>query len=215
MTAHSQADDFDIGKAIFDQLKDIPPERQQRVLRWVAEGLGISSMPAANPIQAAAGSNAPSQFPTPLASAAPVLGGQAAPPPATADIKSFMNSKVPRSDQQFAAAVAYFYKFEAPPAARHDTINAEILQEAARLAGRRRPTNPRFTLKNAKAAGYLDGAARGEYSINSVGENLVAMTLPGGGSVPNSAPKRKPRKSAPQQAKAARKKATAKSTHSK
>lgn len=213
MTAHSQADDFDIGKAIFDQLKDIPAERQQRVLRWVAEGLGIANMPAANAMQPAAGLTAPPQLPAPLAGVPYALGSPTG--PGTADIKSFMNFKAPKSDQQFAAAVAYFYKFEAPPAARHDTINAEILQEAARLAGRRRPTNPRFTLKNAKAAGYLDGAARGEYSINSVGENLVAMTLPSDGSALNSTPKRKPRKSAPQKGKAARKAATAKSARSK
>jgi hypothetical protein len=28
--------------------------------------------------------------------------------------------------------------------------------------------------------GYLDSSERGKFSINSVGENLVAMTLPGG-----------------------------------
>jgi hypothetical protein len=38
-------------------------------------------------------------------------------------------------------------------------------------------------LNNAKNQGYLNPAARGEYAINTVGENLVAMTLPGGGAV--------------------------------
>lgn len=197
MTTHSQADDFDVGKAIFDQLKDLPPERQQRVLRWVAEGLGIASTPAPNPSHAFAGSPAAPHVPAAPVGAMPSLGAASALPGGSADIKSFISSKAPKSDQQFAAAVAYFYKFEAPPAARRDTINAEILQEAARLAARKRPTNPRFTLKNAKAAGYLDGAERGEYSINSVGENLVAMTLPGGGSASVSSPKRKARRAAP------------------
>jgi hypothetical protein len=80
--------------------------------------------------------------------------------------------------------VAYFYRFEAPPAERRDSITGEILQEAARLAGRKRLTHPRVTLNNAKAAGYLDGAAPGEFTINSVGENLVAMTLPGAAEAP-------------------------------
>jgi len=40
MTTNAQAEDFDIAKAIFDQLKELPPERQQRVLRWVSEVLG-------------------------------------------------------------------------------------------------------------------------------------------------------------------------------
>jgi hypothetical protein len=41
MTPQGHTDDFDIGKAIFDQLKDLPADRQQRVLRWVSEGLGV------------------------------------------------------------------------------------------------------------------------------------------------------------------------------
>ncbi|HZP92021.1 MAG TPA: hypothetical protein VFB20_03950 [Burkholderiales bacterium] len=166
MTTHAQADDFDVGKAIFDQLKDLPPERQQRILRWVAEGLGTPSVPLAAALQSSA-------------AAKPASSGQLGGSGAT-DIKSFIGVKAPKSDQQFAAAVAYFYRFEAPPAERRDSINGELLQEAARLAGRKRLTSPRATLNNAKAAGYLDGTSRGEFSINSVGENLVAMALPGG-----------------------------------
>jgi len=182
MTTHAQSDDFDIAKGIFDQLKDLPVERQQRLLRWIAEGLGVS------PVGAPAGS--------------PHLGGNAPPevamqPPSgsgagSTDIKSFIATKSPKSDQQFAAAVAYYYRFEAPPAERRDSLNGEVLQEAARLAGRKRPANPRVTLNNAKAAGYLDSSSPGEFTINSVGENLVAMTLPGGADT--SAKKRKPTK---------------------
>lgn len=170
MTTHAQADDFDIGKAIFDQLKDLPAERQQRVLRWVAEGLGVApgALALAPPPQPAGGSHPPQVPPvSPPAS------------PAT-DIKTFIAAKTPKSDMQFAAAVAYFYRFDAPPAERRDSIDGTALQEAARLAGRRRLSNPRVTLNNAKAAGYLDSSTRGEFTINSVGENLVAMTLPGG-----------------------------------
>lgn len=170
MTTHAQADDFDVGKAIFDQLKDLPHERQQRVLRWVAEALGVTLGALVEPAPQPAGSPHPPQmFPvSPPAS------------PAT-DIKTFVAAKAPKSDTQFAAAVAYFYRFDAPPAERRDSIDGVALQEAARLAGRRRLSNPRATLHNAKAAGYLDSSTRGEFTINSVGENLVAMTLPGGG----------------------------------
>ena len=45
-----------------------------------------------------------------------------------------------------------------------------------------------FTLTNAKNSGYLDSAGSGQYRINSVGENLVAIALPGDDS--ESAPKR-------------------------
>jgi hypothetical protein len=171
MTSHGQVDDFDVGKAIFEQLKDLPPERQERVLRWVAEGLGVSLAPTASP-QVPAGLTPP-PLPTPFTPPPPVGSG--------VDIKSFVATKAPKSDNQFAATVAYFYRFEAPRAERRNSIDGDALQEAARLAGRKRLGNPRGTLNNAKAAGYLDGISPGEFTINSVGENLVAMALPGGG----------------------------------
>jgi hypothetical protein len=187
MTVQGQADDFDIGKAMFDQLKDLPPERQQRLLRWVSEGLGVSlgTMPAAaGPVQAL----------TPAA-----IGGTPVNAGGT-DIKSFIAAKAPKSDNQFAAAVAYYYRFEASPADRRNAIDANQLQEAARLAGRKRLGSPRATLNNAKAMGYLDSGSPGEFLINSVGENLVAMTLPGGVDTPS------PRKRAGAKKKSAAKK---------
>lgn len=174
-------DDFTAAKEIFEKLHDLPSDRQQRVLRWVAEGLGL--MPVIGTQAATAQTASPS-----LAQ----LGGSThVPTPAPEplrhglgphlDIKSFVLQKSPTSDMQFAAVVAYWYRFEAPPAERKDTITSEVLIEAARLSGRKRPPSPRMTLTNAKNQGYLDSASRGEYSINSVGENLVAMTLGGDG----------------------------------
>jgi hypothetical protein len=185
VTTNAQADDFDIGKAIFDQLKDLSVERQQRVLRWVAEGLGVPLGTMVAQQSQASGSQISPQMPP--ATAPPGETGM--------DIKRFIAAKAPKSDKQFAAAVVYFYRFEAPPAERRDSINGAVLQEAARLAGRKRLQNPRATLNNTKAAGYLDSTARGEFTINSVGENLVAMTLPGGGdATTRQAGKKKPRK---------------------
>ncbi|MHB1195001.1 MAG: hypothetical protein ACYC6F_18415 [Longimicrobiales bacterium] len=198
MTMPGHADDFDIGKSIFDQLRSLPPDRQQRVLRWVGEALGVTSTPLTD-----------QTLPAAAALVAPAVQAQApqpAPGPAT-DIKTFIAGKAPKSDQQFAAAVAYFYRFEAPPAERREAINGDLLQEAARLAGRKRFSNPRNTLNNAKGAGYLDGISPGEFSINSVGENLVAMTLPGGTESPARPIKRKP---STKRAKAAKKSSKAK-----
>lgn len=173
MMTNAQSDDFDIAKGIFDQLKDLPTERQQRVLRWIAESLGVA--PITPPAVAPHGGG----LLTPAAASPSVAGGAAG----TTDIKSFIAAKSPKSDNQFAAAAAYFYRFEAPPAQKSDSINGDALQEAARLAGRKRLANPRATLNNSKAAGYLDSGSPGEFTINSVGENLVAMTLPGGSDV--------------------------------
>lgn len=168
-TPAAPADDFEAAKAVFEKLKDLSAERQARVLRWVAEGLGVSPASSSGSITG--------QLPPGLTGApsAPLTSGGS---PGQKDIKTFVNEKNPRSDNQFAATVAYYYRFEAPPAQRRDSIDAKLLQEATRLVGRSRLSNPRFTLNNAKSQGYLDGSARGEFSINTVGENLVAMTLP-------------------------------------
>jgi len=101
-----------------------------------------------------------------------------------------VDSKNPKSDNQFAAVVAYYYAFEAPVDQRLDSISADTLREASRLAQRKRLATPLVTLNHAKNRGYLDIAERGQYRINSVGENLVAMALPS--SAPASAPARKP-----------------------
>jgi hypothetical protein len=180
-TLSLSTEDFDAAKAVFEQLKDLPPERQARVLRWISEGLGIpnagQSPPSSGSMQTAP--DAPSAARVPEH---PTIGQETPTPQrSTRDIKSFVAEKAPSSDNQFAAVVAYFYRFEAPPAQRLDAIDSKILQDAARLAGRRRLAKPRYTLKNAKTAGYLDSVGRGQFGINSVGENLVAMALPGDG----------------------------------
>lgn len=166
------ADDFETAKAVFDRLKDLPQERQERVLRWVAEGLGVGSDITAGAQRA--GAVAEPHAPSPDLPRQPVASGHT-------DIKTFISAKNPRSDMQFATAVAYYYRFEAPPAQRKESISTDTLQEAARLAGRKRLINPKSTLNNATGQGYLDRASPGGFAINAVGENLVAMTLPSNG----------------------------------
>lgn len=178
-TGTLSADDFDAAKAVFEQLKDLSRERQERVLRWISEGLGIITAR-----QGADVGSAQEHLPAPTAAPTAIVAQATA---SGRDIKSFVAEKAPKSDNQFAAVVAYYYRFEAAPAQRKDTVDSTLLQEAARLAGRRRLAQPRYALNNAKNAGYLDSAGRGLFSINSVGENLVAMALPGDGSSGNAA----------------------------
>lgn len=102
-----------------------------------------------------------------------------------------MAAKQPKNDTQFAAVVAYYYQFEATE--RKDAISKEDLLAACRLVGRDRPPAPEQTLRNAMNAGLLDSADRGTFAINSVGENLVAVTLPGDGTVGSSAGARRKR----------------------
>lgn len=174
----TNVNEFDTAKAVVDLLKGVDTERQVRILRWVSESLGILIHTSTQ-----SGGVSPTN-----------LGGgpqHAAIPGAVTDIKSFVSSKDPKSDNQFAATVAYFYRFAAPQNERRDSITAEVLQEATRLSGRARLGDPGKTLRNAKDMGYLDVSDRGEYKINTVGENLVAMTLPGQG---RASPARTPKK---------------------
>src|SRR5947209_5717726 len=157
--------DFNIANQVSELLKDLPKDRQQRILRWVAESLGVPS--------GAIASSAVTVPDTGRYASAPQTTGRAI------DIRSFVTAKNPRSDMQFAAVVAYYYRFEASPDKQLESISAEVLQDAARLVNRHRLSRPRQTLINARAQGYLDQVDRGQYRINSVGENLVAMTLPG------------------------------------
>ena len=164
--------EFDAAKAIADILKQLDRAQQERAIRFASESVGLATarhIQPANTQAPAPGANPVSPVATPVHST---------------DIKQFTEAKAPKSDQQFAAVVAYYYQFEASEAERKDTIDAATLTNAARLVGRKRPPKPNVTLANAKNAGYLDSAERGQFKINTVGENLVAVTLPGGGSEP-------------------------------
>lgn len=162
---------LDGAQKVVADLADMTPEHQSLALKFAIETLGLQ-LPAAW---------------SSLAAAPPVHSPPLTPPHAAStadhstDIRSFTAMKAPKSDGQFAAVVAYFYQFEAKPDDRKEAIDAEIMKEAARLAGRHQVARWNMTLTNAKNAGYLDGAGTGKYKLSSVGENLVAITLPGNG----------------------------------
>jgi hypothetical protein len=178
------ADDFDAAKAIYEKLKDVPQERQEKILRWVCESLGIAL---------------PTRYiekPGPPSSIDQLPESPSETEQQPIDIKSFITSKKPRNDMQFAAAVAYYYRFVAKPDERLETINAEGLQNASRQARGGALHNPKATLNNAVASGFLDRAERGSFRLNTVGENLVAMTLPGDAKERMPRPRRRSRKRA-------------------
>lgn len=173
-------DDLEAVRSVIEALDGFDQNDQERIIRWAKEKLGLGETSIAVPI---ATSHSASQSPP-----FPELHKERS----NADIKSFVLSKDPKNDQHFAATIAYYYRFEAPPEQRKDEITSSDLQEACRQAKRARLQNPGQTLRNAHQGGLLNkGAETGAYAINTVGENLVAMTLPTSGAV-----KTKPRSSA-------------------
>ena len=172
--ATSIADDFDVAKIVTEKLKDLPRDRQERILRWVTEGLGISNPSAAT-------KPAPHVPTEPSANLMPPAGGAVVLPLAT-DIRSFVREKQPKTDVQYVSVAAYYYRFEAPEGERRATIDAELAQESTRHANYDALANPSKTLNNAKRQGYLNSRDRGQFEISTVGENLVARGLPAQGS---------------------------------
>jgi hypothetical protein len=172
-------DEFDALRTIVKTLEAFGADDQNRILRWAAEKLGLSQPQRQTAPAADLGSPG-------IPPALPEV-----PPGGTTDIKSFVAQKKPKNDSQFAAVVAYYHRFEAPQ--KKDSITQVDLLDACRMANYPRPPAPGQTLRNAVNAGLLDRAERGAFSVNSVGENLVAVTLPGDGTgSSNSAPKQRP-----------------------
>jgi hypothetical protein len=181
-------DDLEAVRAVTDALIGFSPEDQERIIRWAREKLGLATTPRNLPDTRIP---QPSSLALPTRPTEPIETTQ--PPPSARDLKTFVTGKSPKNDVQFAATVAYFYRFEAPPEQRLSEIDPRILQDACRLASRERFKYPLTTLNNAKNLGLLDsGSKRGQFAINSVGENLVAMTLPAQSD--NSTTRTKPKK---------------------
>ena len=171
-TKMQQKDDLEAVRTIVTALEGFAAEDQERILRWVREKTKLP-IPAA--MSARPQTQAPQQPVIPTPASTPTGVG----PASLRDLKSFVSDKKPKSDVQFAATVAYYYRFEATIEKRKEELNSEDLQEACRLASRERLKNPGQTLRNAHQQGLLDkGSQAGSFAINSVGENLVAMTLP-------------------------------------
>jgi len=171
-SSSKKRDNLEAARMVRDALNGFTPEEQERILRWAAESLDIRAISPGTP--------KPTGLPhlpahTPLVQPVPSKPTL----PNTANVKTFVDEKNPQTDIQLATTIAYFYRFEAPEAERKDEIDAPFLRDACRLAGRPgKLAKPAKTLNNAHAKGLLDRGARGKFSINSVGENLVGMTLP-------------------------------------
>lgn len=198
-----QTDDFEAVRIVVQTLEPFDSKDRERIIRWAKEKLGM-------PIDAQPGIAAPVPFHAPAeAKGTTQVHATIQRARQGKDIKTFVSEKAPSSDRQLAATVAYYYAFEAPENERKDSIDKDDLIEACRKVGsRRRPTVPGQTLRNAAHAGYLDRTERGKYRLNTVGENLVAMVLPEGGTAAAGQATKKPakRKATPKKKKGARKK---------
>jgi hypothetical protein len=156
-------------RAIKDVLKALSPlseKARQSVLDYVVKRLDLPALGAsegASNISTAA-----------IGSPVGEVGTGAAAP---IHIKAFKEQKNPRSANEMAAVVAYYLASVLPPGQRKTTINTRDVETQFKIAEFPLPRQVRFTLPNARAAGYLDSAGDGEYRLNAVGHNLVAHAM--------------------------------------
>jgi len=161
-------DDLEAVRTIAKALEAFEHKDQERIIRWAREKLGLPPYKETAVDKNQTGTEKIDQSGTGVHSDKSGL-----------DIKGFINLKNPQSDNQLAATIAYYYRYEAPEAERKQAITKDDLQNTCRLANIERLNKPTQTLVNAHHAGLFDkGPERGTYVLNSVGENLVAMTLP-------------------------------------
>ena len=161
-------DDLDAVRQISEALEPFEVDDRERIIRWVRERLAMATESPETPSPPLTQTQTLQQPPP-----APLTGqlGQK-------NIKSFLEEKEPKTNQHLAAAVAYYHHFLAPTSERRDYITAEDLIEASRKADRHRPTSPGQDLRNAYQSGFFDRGESGQYKLNAVGENLIAMVLP-------------------------------------
>ncbi len=164
----TKTDDLEAVRVLVETLQPFTSDDRERIIRWAREKLGMV---------------APIGTPTIESNPATAAAKQAATPDEVAptDIKKFVAEKAPKSDVHFAATVAYYHQFLAPVGQRKDSITKQDLVEACRQVDRTRPKVPAQVLVNAYHDGIFDRGGTGHYKLNSVGENLVAMALPGKG----------------------------------
>lgn len=180
MAKEDKKDDLEAVRILVEALTPFDNTERDRIIRWASEKLGVSYDTPGTRLSVAQPKTHEINDGTIAESVKRSFR----------DIKSFIDDKDPKNDQQLAAVVAYYYAFEVPADKKKYSISSKDLVDACRLAQRKRPTNAGQTLINAAYYGYLDKAEEaGQYKLNAVGENLVAMTLPGG--VPSKRPPQK------------------------
>ncbi len=95
------------------------------------------------------------------------------------DIRSFTELKAPKSANEMAAVVAFYLSELAPEPERKDFITTADIKRYFKLANFPLPKEPKYTLGNARQAGYFDPTSEaGSLRLNPVGYNLVAHRLP-------------------------------------
>lgn len=154
-------------RAVLSALEPLDAAARESVLDYVCKRLNIQHA-AALPPTTTPQINPPSTSVT------------LAQPPASqkVHIKDFKEEKQPRTGIEMAALAAYYLENLAPEGERKDSVGPEDLDTYFKIAEFKLPAQQRFTLVNARNAGYFDLVGGGKYKLNAVGHSLVVHSMP-------------------------------------
>lgn len=156
-------------KTVLSTLSGLPQDIRNNVLAYVLKRLEIRlELPGRQPDKTAT-------TPPPTGE---IYNSSA---PEVTHIKTFKEQKKPKSATEMAVVVAYYLSQVAQGTEKKEAINAKDAVTYFKIADFPLSKQMRFTLVNAKSAGYLDSVGNGEYRLNAVGHNLVAHNLPRSG----------------------------------
>ncbi len=161
-----------IGQAIdliIQAMEALEPTNRETVLNAVCSHLNIAHEQSHVPTSAI-----PQLPPPPTSKVAKLTASSRS----QTDIRTLKEQKQPSSARQMACVVAYYLQEVAPSNERKKTISAEDLEKYFKQAKFKLPKTIQQVLVDAKASGYFESVARGEYRLNAVGYNLVAHNLP-------------------------------------
>lgn len=156
--------------AMIKSLEGLDNTAKQRVLNYVAERMGVNII--INNTNLSSGEDA--HLLSPTIPTIPVSTHTNT----SVDIRTLKDQKQPKTAIQMAVLVAYYLQDLSP--AKKETITAEDLTTYFKQANFPLPKGEiRFTLVNAKNAGYFESAGDGQFKLNPVGYNLAVHQLPG------------------------------------
>ena len=156
-------------QSIVSALGTLDREARARVFEYIFRRFGVSG-----PVAVEAPTWAGGSVDAPVAPRGTSASSRTAP----VDIRQLREEKQPRNAVEMAALVAYYLAELASPTEAKLTITTDDLERYFKQARFPLPSGPsRFTLTNAKNAGYLEQVDRGTFSLTPVGYNLVAHVL--------------------------------------
>jgi len=168
-TSHNPGSEDAELKAINTMVAALSPlkeEQRLRAIEYVLRRFNAVTLQAAPVASTSSPYTAPQTASIPLAAASPIV-----------DIRTLREQKNPRSANEMATLVAYYLSELAPLPDRKTEISTSDIQRYFKVAGFRLPADARFTLVNARNAGYLDSVGNGQYKLNPVGYNLVVHRM--------------------------------------